>query len=111
MNIVQNNASAIILLSIREYESIMNSQSGTKDCIMKESKIIGFKFDEKNNLDCKIFQRLAFVHHYNFAEPPGLLHDFFSSTQGLLSLNIILYKKTRESKGYCFLEFVIHARA
>ena len=54
---VQNNASAIIFLSIRYYESIMNSQSGTKDCIVKESKIIGFKFDEKNNLDYKIFQR------------------------------------------------------
>ena len=37
---VQNNASVIILLSIRYYESIMNSQLGTKDCIMKESKII-----------------------------------------------------------------------
>ena len=44
---VQNNESAIILLSVRYYESIMNSQSGTKGCIMKESKIIGFKFDEK----------------------------------------------------------------
>ena len=44
---VQNNASAVNFLSVRYYESIMNSQSGSKDCIMKESKIIGFKFDEK----------------------------------------------------------------
>ena len=55
MIMVQNNASEIMFLSIRYYESIMNSQSGTKDCIMKESKIIGFKFDEKKNLDCKNF--------------------------------------------------------
>ena len=41
---------------------------------MKESKIIGFKFDEKNNLDCKNFQRLASVHHCDFAEPFGLPH-------------------------------------
>ena len=47
---VQNNASAIILLSIRYYEFIMNYQSRTKDSIMKESKIIGFKFDEKNKI-------------------------------------------------------------
>ena len=71
---VQNNASAIILLSIRYYESIMNSQLGTKGCIMKEIKIICFKFDEKNNLDYKNFQRLASVHHCNFSEPSGLLH-------------------------------------
>ena len=44
---VQNNASAINLLSVGYDESIINSQSGTKDCIMKESKIIGFKFDKK----------------------------------------------------------------
>ena len=69
----QNNASVIILLSIMYYESIMNSQSGTKDCIMKESKIIGFKFDKRDNLDCNNFQHLAFVHHCNFAELSGLL--------------------------------------
>ena len=44
---VQNNASAINLLLVKYYESYMNSQSGTKDYIMKESKIIGFKFEEK----------------------------------------------------------------
>ena len=53
---------------------IMNSKSVTKDCIMKESKIIGFKFDEQNNLDYKIFQRLASVHHCNFAKPSGMMH-------------------------------------
>ena len=53
---------------------IMNSQSGTKDYIMKQSKIIGFKFDKKNNLDCKNFQHLASLYHCNFAEPFGLLH-------------------------------------
>ena len=84
---VQNNASAIILLSIRYYEFIMNSQSCTKDSIMKESKIIGFKFDEKKNLDCKNFQRLASVHHCNFAELSGLLHGL--QTRGNNNLLIL----------------------
>ena len=44
---VENNASALILLSVRYYEIIMNPQSSAKDCIMKESKITSFKFDEK----------------------------------------------------------------
>ena len=39
------------------------------------------------------------------------LHDCFSSTQGLLSLNIIRNKQTGESVGYAFLEFVSHATA
>jgi len=39
----------------------MNSQSGTKDCIMKESKIIGFKFDEKE--DVFLFVCGCTLHH------------------------------------------------
>ena len=39
------------------------------------------------------------------------LHDSFSSTHGLLSLNIIHNKQTGESVCYGFLEFVSHAVA
>ena len=39
------------------------------------------------------------------------LRDCFSSTQGLLSLNIIRNKQTGESSGYGFLEFVSHVAA
>ena len=52
---VQNNASAIILLSIREYESIMNYQSGTKDCIMKESKIIASSLTKRGCVSLRVW--------------------------------------------------------
>ena len=87
---VQNNASAIILLSIRYYESIMNSQLGTKGYFMKESKIIGFKFDENNNFDCKHFQRLASLHHCHFAESSRLQHGLQTTgNHNLLILHFV----------------------
>ena len=39
------------------------------------------------------------------------LHDYFSSTQGLISLKIICNKQTGESTSYGFLDFVIHTAA